>query len=124
MLAPEITYFGLSLLAAYISFTIVQININFAYYFFFMTRVASKTSNAGYLEAKSEGRRFNFKTLVRLLYLQFFAPIIITFLFMQELTGSLVVQYVGIEQETWEVTRLGFVLLFMVIRHLTFREEL
>lgn len=89
-----------------------------------MTRVASKTSNAGYLEAKSEGRRFNFKTLVRLLYLQFFAPIIITFLFMQELTGSLVVQYVGIEQETWEVTRLGFVLLFMVIRHLTFREEL
>jgi hypothetical protein len=43
---------------------------------------------------------------------------------MQELTGALVIEYTGIEKETWEVTRLGFVLFFMGLRHLTFREEL
>lgn len=41
-LAPESTYLALSLMASYISFTVVKQSITFGYYFFFMTRAASK----------------------------------------------------------------------------------
>lgn len=123
-IAPEATYSLLALFAAYISFTVVRFSINFGFYFFFITRAASKTNNAGFLEAQSAGRRFSFKTLVRLIYLNFFAPAIIAFLFTQELTGAVVVEALGIDQATWEVSRLGLVLLFMLLRYQTFREEL
>lgn len=81
VIVPEATYALLSLIASYISFTVVKTSINFGFYFFFMTRAASKTNNAGFLESQGAGKRFSFKTLVRLIYINFFAPVVIAFLF-------------------------------------------
>ena len=73
---------------------------------------------------KSEGRRFSFKNLVRMLYANFFAPVVIVFLFIQELTGVIITETFGVEQETWEVARLVVVLMLMALRYQTFREEI
>jgi hypothetical protein len=50
-IVPEATYSLLAVIAAYISFTVVRFSISFGFYFFFITRAASKTNNAGFLEA-------------------------------------------------------------------------
>lgn len=81
VIVPEATYALLSLIASYISFTVVKSSINFGFYFFFITRAASKNNNAGFLESQGAGKRFSFKTLVRLIYINFFAPVMIAFLF-------------------------------------------
>lgn len=61
---------------------------------------------------------------MRIIYANFFSPLVITLLFVQELTGAIVVETLGIEQSTWEVLRLGVVIAFMVLRYLSLREEL
>ena len=81
ILFPEITYLLLSSTAAFISFTVVRQSISFGFYFFFMTRAASKSHNSGYFDAVSANRRFSFKTLIRILYMNFFAPVVVAFLF-------------------------------------------
>jgi hypothetical protein len=118
------TYSLLSLMAGFVSFTVVKIYVSFAYYFFVMHRTASKKTAAGFMDTQSEGKRFTFRTLIRLLYANFLAPIFISFLFVHELTGSIVEEYTGMDKETWEVARLGVVLAFMLTRLLTFREEM
>jgi hypothetical protein len=79
-IAPEATYFMFSVIAAYISFTVVRPSINFGFYFFFITRAAQRQSDET-MALKSEGRRFSFRNLVRMLYANFFAPVVIVFLF-------------------------------------------
>jgi hypothetical protein len=81
VIVPEATYTLISLIASYISFTVVKTSISFGFYFFFITRAASKTNNSGFMETQGAGKRFSFKTLVRLVYLNFFAPVVIAFLF-------------------------------------------
>lgn len=76
------------------------------------------------MEFQAQGRRYSFKNLVKLTYANFFAPVVIAFLFVQELTGAIVTETLGVDQATWEVLRLGFVLVFMVLRYFAFREEL
>jgi len=61
---------------------------------------------------------------VRFVNLNFFFPMLITLLFIHELTGSLVVSTLGCTKETWEVARLGVVVVAGTLRLLTFREEL
>ena len=61
-------------------------SVNFAFYFFVFSRTAQKTNVTNYLETQNEGRRYTFKTLVRLLYFNFMAPILICLLFVEELT--------------------------------------
>ena len=56
----EFTYCVYALAAGVISFLIVKQNINFAFYFFVMTRTASQDSTGRYLETRNEGHRFNF----------------------------------------------------------------
>jgi len=89
-LKVELTYSLLSLMAGFISFTMIKVYVNFAYYFFVMHRTASKKTAAGFMDTQSAGKRFTFRTLIRLLYANFLAPILISFLFVHELTGSIV----------------------------------
>jgi hypothetical protein len=49
-ISPEFTYCIYGLAAGGISFLIVKQNINFAFYFFVMTRTASKDGSNRYLE--------------------------------------------------------------------------
>lgn len=100
-LAPEFTYslFGLS--AAALSFLVVKQNVNFAFYFFVTTRTASKESSSAYLETKSEGKRFTFKQLVQMLYVNFLAPLFVTFLYLHEVSGSVVMSVLGISELSW-----------------------
>ena len=123
-LSPEFTYCVYGLAAGGISFLIVKQSINFAFYFFVMTRTASKDGSNRYLETKSEGHRFSFKQLIQMLYVNFIAPLFVAFLFMHELTGSLVISVLGINEMTWQVIRLLLVLCFVSLRFLLFREEL
>jgi hypothetical protein len=59
-----------------------------------------------------------------MLYANFIAPLIVAFLFMHELTGSLVMSVLGINDMTWQVIRLLLVLCFVSLRFMLFREEL
>lgn len=79
-IANEFTYLFLSMMASYISFTVVKPCMNFGFYFFCLTRAASK-GNDSFRQIQSENRRFSFKNLIRLLYANFFAPVVIAFLF-------------------------------------------
>ena len=56
----EFTYMVYALAAAVIGFLIVKPNISYAFYFFVMTRTASKDGSNRYLETQSEGKRFTF----------------------------------------------------------------
>lgn len=100
-LAPEFTYsiFGLS--AATLSFLTVKQSINFAFYFFVQTRTISKEGSNAYLEAKSEGKRFSFKQLVQMIYLNFLTPLFVTFLYLHEVSGSVVMSLFGISELSW-----------------------
>jgi hypothetical protein len=100
-LAPEFTYCIYGLVAASLSFLIVKQNINFAFYFFVYTRTASNDGSSRYLEAKGEGHRFSFKQLIWMLYANFMAPLFVSFLFMHELTGSLVMSLLGLNELSW-----------------------
>lgn len=59
-MAIEFTYAVYGLAAAILSFLILKSNINFAFYFFVMTKTAGKDGTNKYLESKSEGKRFSF----------------------------------------------------------------
>ena len=59
-----------------------------------------------------------------MLYAAFLAPLFISFLFVHELTGSLVVSTFGVSELIWETFRVAFVISFAALRLLTFREEL
>ena len=58
--AREMSYTLLATVAALISFMILKINVNFAFYFFAMTRTASRAANPEELDAKEDGQRFSF----------------------------------------------------------------
>jgi len=49
-LKVELTYSLLSLMAGFISFTMIKVYVNFAYYFFVMHRTASKKTAAGFMD--------------------------------------------------------------------------
>ena len=123
-IAPEFTYAVYGLMAAAIGFLTVKPNINYAFYFYVMTRSASKDGTNRYLESRSEGHRFTFGQLIKLCYANFMAPIFISFLFMHELTGSLVMSAFGISEITWSGIRLLLVLIMVYMRYVIFREEL
>lgn len=123
-IAPEFTYCAYALAAASIGFFNVKQNVNYAFYFFVMTRAASKDGNNRFLESRNEGKRFSFSTLIKLLYANFLAPILVLLLFMHELTGSLVVDTLGVWDIHWQVFRLLAVLGVVALRFLLFREEL
>ena len=120
----EFTYCVYGLVAGCLSFLLVKQNVNFAFYFFVMTRTASKDGTNRYLETKSEGHRFSFKQLVKLLYANLMAPVFVAVLFMHELTGSLVMSTLGLSDLSWQVIRLLLVLAAITLRFLIFREEL
>ena len=56
----EFTYCVYALAAGGLSFLCVKQNINYAFYFFVMTRAAGKDGTNRYLESRSEGHRFSF----------------------------------------------------------------
>lgn len=123
-IVPEFTYSVYALAAATIGFFNVKQNVNYAFYFFVMTRTAAKESTSRFLETRNEGKRFTFGTLIKLLYANFLAPIFIVFLFMHELTGAFVVETLGLWEMHWQVIRLLTVLGLVAVRFLIFREEL
>ena len=119
----EFTYMVYALAAAVLGFLIVKPSISYAFYFFFMSRTAD-TTNSKFMETKSEGKRFTFGQLIKLNYLNFLAPIFVSLLFMNELTGSVVTQNLGISEYSWQIIRMMIILCVIALRFLTFREEL
>lgn len=120
----EFTYMIYGMAAGLLSFLLVKPNINFAFYFFVMTRTASKDGSNKYLESKSEGHRFSFGQIIKLIYANLLAPIFVSLLFMHELTGSIVVETLGLSELSWNIIRLMLVLCVVALRFLIFREEL
>ena len=118
----EFTYMIYALAAAILGFLLVKPSISYAFYFFFMSRTADSASN--YLETQSEGKRFTFGQLIKLNYVNFLAPIFVSLLFMNELTGSIFTQTLGLSEYSWQIIRLMIVLCVIALRFLTFREEL
>ena len=57
-MAPEFTYCVYAMAAGFLSFILVKPNVNYGFYFFVMTRTASRAES--YLETKNEDHRYNF----------------------------------------------------------------
>ena len=89
-IAPEFTFTFYAGFAAMLSFLLVKQNINFAFYFFVFNRSYSSRGPTAYLETKEDDKAFKFRNLMRLLYLNFLAPVIVVILFSHELSGSIV----------------------------------
>lgn len=91
----------LGFIAATISFVLVKPSIQFSYYFFSMLRNHARAEEEGYLDgdenATEQQKESNqqFTKIMRLLYTVFLTPLIICFLFVHELTGSLFCSYFG-----------------------------
>lgn len=111
----EYTYTLFSLLAAVISISIVKININFAYYFFVMTRAFSDS------EQQTSKLSHSLRTAKLLTYVTLSAPLLVCFLFVNELGFSLVAAYISFE--VWQLVRLILVAVYAVVRIATFRDE-
>ena len=120
----EFTYAMLSFTAAAITFITMKNSVNFAFYFFVMSRTASQSSQEKYLEAASEGHRFKFKTLMRMNYFNFISPLLVCMLFVKELTTEPLKQYLGVEPYIWEVVRMIIIVLVLQPKLMLFREEL
>ena len=120
----EFTYMIYALAAAIIGFLIVKPNISFAFYFFVMTRTASKDGTNRYLETQSEGKRFTFGQVIKLLYVNLLAPLFVSLLFMHELTGSFFTQTLGLGEYSWQMIRIMVIMCVVAVRFLTYREEL
>jgi hypothetical protein len=84
-LPVEISYTILALIAAGISFAIVKININFAYYFFLMSKTFSSYESDEVSTTKEEGSMFNLSQIHRMIYIALLTPLLISFLFIDEL---------------------------------------
>ena len=76
------------------------------------------------METRSEGHRYTFGQLIKMLYANFMVPVFVSLLFMDELLGSTVVQVTGMSPLAWHVLRLCLVIAAASLRFLLFREEL
>ena len=84
-LPVEISYTILALIAAGVSFAIVKININFSYYFFLMSKTFSCYESDEISTTKEEGSMFNLSQIHRMIYIALLTPLLISFLFIDEL---------------------------------------
>ena len=123
-IAPEFTFTFYAGFAAMLSFVLVKQNINFAFYFFVFNRSYSARGPAAYLETKEDDKAFKFRNLMRLLYLNFLAPVIVVILFSHELSGSIVESSLGVSKQVWDILRLSAVLGFVAAKTVIFREEM
>jgi len=62
--------------------------------------------------------------MTKILYVIFVSPILISFLFVHEMTGSPFMQFTGADELTWQSIRLVLVIFFVGLRMLSLREEL
>ena len=111
-------------MAAFMTFITMKNSVNFAFYFFVITRAASKTQSQSYLDHESKGRKFTFQFLVRMLYFNFTSPALICLLFIKELTTEPLKLYLGIDEFYWQVVRLLIIVLMLQPKYMIYREEL
>lgn len=110
----EFTYIVAALFAGALTFSTVRLHIRFSYYFFVLTK------NRKALMAEKNPQ---YKSHIRVMYANMFAPIIVICLYLTPLVETLVVpDYLSVE--TWRVSRLAFVAGAVCLRMLTFREEI
>ena len=121
--AVEFTYCMYGLAAATISFLIVKQSVNFAFYFFVMTRAASKDTSGAW-DQKKEGQRYTIGTLIKLLYAILITSVIVIMLFIHEVTGTLIVDTMGLNPLYWNIIRAVIVLGIASLRIMTYKEEL
>ena len=76
------------------------------------------------MEAQEDGKAYKWKNLIRLLYLNFLGPIIIVIVFAHELSGSIIIEKLGINKEIWEIIKLLIVIGLSAAKTRIFREEL
>jgi hypothetical protein len=129
-LTPQFTYVMLGFMAATISFVLVKPSISFSYYFFSMLRAQQRAEDAGYADGDENATELQqenntkFRIKITLLYVVFLTPLVISFMFIHEMTGSLISSYFGLHQIIWETIRVGVVVMLLAVRLRTYREEL
>lgn len=89
-----------------------------------MTRTASKDGTNKYLETQSEGKRYSFDKLIKMLYANLLAPVVVVLLFTHEVTGTFIVDSLGLDKMNWYIIRIVLVLCVVTLRFSIFREEL
>lgn len=74
------------------------------------------------MDQKKEGQRYTVSQIIKLLYADFITTIIVIMLFMHEVTGSIVVDSLGLDPLYWNIIRLVIVFCIASLRFLTFKE--
>jgi len=59
-----------------------------------------------------------------LTYTVFLTPLVVTCMFIHEMSGSLFIQATGMHQIIWETLRTGLIVVLLTIRLKTYRDEL
>lgn len=108
-------------MCALISFLIVKINVTFSYYFFVFTR-STNEADSETLKQKDEGEVLNFGQIRNLLFFNFLAPLLISLVFIDDLLGNSLTNFITIQQ--WHLIRLVPVLAIVLARGLLFRIEI
>lgn len=120
-IASDSTCFLISFMCALISFLIVKINVTFSYYFFVFTR-STNEADSETLKQKDEGEVLNFGQIRNLLFFNFLAPLLISLVFIDDLLGNSLTDFITIQQ--WHLIRLVPVLVIVLVRGLLFRIEI
>ena len=76
------------------------------------------------MRTQEDDKAFKFDSLMKFLYLNFLGPVIIVIMFAHELSGSIVVDKLGLSKEIWEIIRLTMVIGFVAAKTVIFREEM
>lgn len=117
-LPVEFTYSLLASFAAVISFATVRLNVKFSYYIYMVSKNSSLI-----LARKSSPETKKYRNLLWLLIANFIMPVFVTLLFIKPLLETFIVP-TYLEESTWRVLRVAFIVMAICLRMLTFREEL
>lgn len=115
----DFTYSLLAACSSLITFATVRLHVRFSYHFYMLRR-----NSATFLLRNSQSpERQKYINLVRLMFLNFISPLFVSLFFIKPLFESLIVpEYLS--DQTWRVLRVGCIAGAIMIRLLTFREEL
>ena len=111
-----------AMVAAVVEFSIVKLQIKFGYYFYVKSSMPDQDQEEEDENiAKRTSKRMD-KIVKSFVYVNFLAPVVIVLIFINPLSKDLIVpEYIS--AETYTVLKIFVVILCLIFRTLTFREE-
>ena len=115
----DFTYSLLAAFSSLISFATVRLHVRFSYHFYMLRR----NSGSFFAKNKTSPERQKYINLMRLMFLNFIAPLFVTLFYIKPIFETLVVpEYLS--ESTWRILRVLCIAFAVCLRLMTFREEM